>query len=106
MNAPIRLLIVDDHSIVREGLSLILEMADDITVVGEASDGQQAIALAEELDPDVILMDLRMPGVDGMTALQHIREHQPAIAIIILTTFDEDELLLQGLQAGARGFCE
>ena len=104
MNAPIRLLIADDHSIVREGLRLILEMADDISVVGEACDGQQAIELAEELEPDVILMDLRMPGVDGLAAIQHLGEHQPTIAIIILTTYDEDELMLQGLQAGARGY--
>ena len=88
MNDVIRLLIADDHSIVRDGLSLILEMADDIAVVGEASDGQQAIDLAEELEPDVILMDLRMPGVDGLTAIQHLREHQPHIAIIILSFGD------------------
>ena len=104
MSAAIKLLIADDHSIIREGLGLILEMADDIKVVGEASGGQEAIDLAAELEPDVVLMDLRMPGVDGIAAIEHIREHQPGIAIIILTTYDEDELMLEGLKAGARGY--
>jgi len=100
----IRVLIVDDHLIVREGLRLILETEVGFDLVGEASDGSEAIELAATLHPDVILMDLRMPGMDGLTAIEHLREHQPEIAIVILTTFNEDELMRKGLGLGARGY--
>lgn len=100
----IRVLIVDDHLVVREGLQLILGLEGDIVVVGEAADGATAVRLAGELQPDVALMDLRMPGMDGLEAIGHIRAQWPEIAIIILTTYNEDELLRQGLQAGARSF--
>ncbi len=100
----IRVLIVDDHLIVREGLRLILETEVGFDLVGEASDGSEAIELAATLHPDVILMDLRMPGMDGLTAIEHFREHQPEIAIVILTTFNEDELMRKGLGLGARGY--
>lgn len=101
---PIRVLVVDDHLIVREGLSLILETAEGIELAGEAADGAAALQMCRELQPDVVLMDLRMPGMDGLTATRRLAAAQPEIAVIILTTFDEDELMMQGLQAGARGF--
>jgi NarL family two-component system response regulator YdfI len=104
MNDPIRVLIVDDHLIVREGLRLILETEDGFDLIGEAADGSEAIKLATELEPDVILMDLRMPGMDGLTAIQHLRREQPSIAIVILTTFNEDDLMRRGLELGARGY--
>jgi NarL family two-component system response regulator YdfI len=100
----IRILIADDHFIVREGLRLILETADDIEVVGEALDGAECLRLVPDLAPDVVLMDLQMPGMDGITAIGHLRREHPEIAIVILTTFNEDELMLRGLQAGARGY--
>lgn len=103
-NTPIRVLVVDDHLIVREGLSLILETAEGIEQAGEAADGAEALRLCAELQPDVVLMDLRMPGMDGLTAIRRLAETQPQVAVIILTTYDEDDLMLQGLQAGARGF--
>ena len=103
-DTPIRVLVVDDHLIVREGLSLILETAEGIEQAGEAADGAEALRLCAELQPDVVLMDLRMPGMDGLTAIRRLAAAQPEIAVIILTTYDEDDLMLQGLQAGARGF--
>lgn len=105
MNETIRVLITDDHSIVREGLTLILETAESIEVVGEAADGAEALKLVAEKEPDVVLMDLRMPGMDGLTAIEHLQRDQPQVAIIILTTYNEDDLMLRGLQAGAKGFC-
>lgn len=104
MTETIRVLICDDHLIVREGLRLILETEAGFDLVGEASDGAQAIELAAELQPEVILMDLRMPGMDGLTAIEHLRAEQPHIAIVILTTFNEDELMRKGLGLGARGY--
>jgi NarL family two-component system response regulator YdfI len=97
-------MIVDDHLIVREGLRLILETEVGIDLVGEASDGAEALRLAGEMYPDVILMDLRMPGMDGLTAIEHIRQEFPEIAIVILTTFNEDELMRRGLGLGAMGY--
>ncbi len=100
----IRVLIADDHLVVREGLQLILSMEDDMAVVGEAVDGETAVRLAGELQPDVVLMDLRMPGMGGMEAIGRILAEWPDMAIVILTTYNEDDLMLRGLQAGARGF--
>ncbi len=104
MNDSIRVLIADDHLIVREGLRLILETADGIEVVGEATDGAQAVQLAQQLQPDVILMDLRMPHLDGLAAIEQLRADQPQIAMVILTTYNEDDLMVRGLRAGARGY--
>ena len=100
----IRVMITDDHLIVREGLRLILETADDIEVVGEATDGAECLRLVPELNPDVILMDLQMPRMDGITAIEHLRKQHPEIAIVILTTYNEDDLMIRGLQLGACGY--
>lgn len=100
----IRVLITDDHLVVREGLHLILETADDIEVVGEAVDGAECLRLVPELKPNLILMDLQMPRMDGITAIGHLRKDHPEIAIVILTTYNEDDLMIRALQAGARGY--
>ena len=100
----IRVLITDHHLVVREGLHLILETADEIEVVGEAADGTECLRLVPELKPDLILMDLQMPRMDGITAIEHLRKDFPEIAIVILTTYNEDDLMLRALQAGARGY--
>ena len=104
MSDPIRVLIADDHFIVRQGLRLILNTADDIELVGEAVDGADALQLTAECRPQVILMDLRMPIMDGLTAIAQLRQDYPEIAVIILTTYNEDEMMLRGLQLGARGY--
>lgn len=100
----IRILIADDHLVIREGLQLILGMEDDLEVIGEAPNGEAAVRLATELQPDVVLMDLRMPGIGGLEAIEQILSQWPDMAIVILTTYNEDELMMRGLQAGARGF--
>src|SRR5687767_870210 len=97
----IRVMITDDHLIIREGLRLILETTDEIEVVGEARDGVECLRLLPELKPHVILMDLQMPGMDGITAIEHLRRDHPEIAIVILTTYNEDDLMIRGLQLGA-----
>lgn len=104
MHKPIRILIADDHLIVREGLRLILEAEPGFELVGEACDGGEALKLAAELEPDVVLMDLRMPRLDGLTAIAQLRERQPEVAIVILTTFKEDDLMRRGLKLGARAY--
>jgi len=104
VTASIRVVIADDHALVREGMRLILETSGDIQVVGEAADGAQALQRVAEQQPDVVLMDLRMPGMDGLTAIEHLQRDRPQVAIVILTTYNEDDLMLRGLQAGARGF--
>ncbi|HRE25932.1 MAG TPA: response regulator transcription factor, partial [Anaerolineales bacterium] len=96
--------IADDHLIVRQGLRLILETEPDLELVGEATDGAEALARCADLKPDVVLMDLRMPVIDGLTAIERLGVEQPEIAVVILTTYNEDALLLRGLQAGARGY--
>jgi two-component system, NarL family, response regulator YdfI len=102
--ARIRILIADDHRIVREGLRLILESQEGFELAGEAADGGEAVRLAEELQPDVILMDLRMPGMGGLKAIHAIRDRDPQAAIVILTTYNEDDMMVRGLRAGALGF--
>jgi len=100
----IKILIADDHLIIRQGLRLILETESDFELIGEASDGAEAVNLCKKLKPDVVLMDLRMPNMDGLTAIEKLRVDQPNIAVVILTTFNEDDLMLRGLQAGAHGY--
>jgi two-component system, NarL family, response regulator YdfI len=104
MIQPIRILIADDHDVVRDGLRLILESEDDFEVVGEAANGAEAVRLCSDLNPQVVLMDLRMPGMDGLTAIKHIRQQQPDANIVILTTYNEDALMLDGLRSGARSY--
>jgi NarL family two-component system response regulator LiaR len=98
---PIRVMIVDDHDMVRRGLATFLKVQADLELVGEASGGEEAVRLCEQLQPDVILMDLVMPEVDGPTATQAIRERWPQIQVIALTSFGEKELVQDALQAGA-----
>ena len=108
MNSPskgIRVVIADDHPVVRKGLCMALEeFGEEIELVGEAADGAAAVQLVEEVQPDVVLMDIRMPGMDGLEALERIRASSPGIAVVILTTYNEDAFLLRGLQAGACGY--
>ena len=100
----IKVLLVDDHEVVRQGLRLLLETNDDIDVVGEASDGAEALRAVADTQPDVVLMDIRMPRVDGIEATERLRVDHPGVAVVILTTYNEDGLLLRGLRAGARGY--
>ena len=100
----IRVLIVDDHAIVREGLRTFLELQDGIEVVGEAPDGEAAVQRAMEVEPDVILMDLVMPGVDGIGAMRELRRRSSPARVIVLTSFLDDERLMPALQAGAAGY--
>jgi DNA-binding NarL/FixJ family response regulator len=100
----IRVLVVDDHAVVREGLRTFLQLQDGIEVVGEAADGEQAVARAAELEPDVILMDLVMPQLDGIGAMRELRRRSSASRVIVLTSFLDDERLMPALQAGAAGY--
>lgn len=100
----IRILIVDDQHLVRAGVRMLCESAPDLQVVGEAANGAEAVRLAEEVVPDVVVMDLRMPGMDGTTATVQILAARPAIRVVILTTFDDDDHLYPALAAGAVGF--
>src|SRR6201996_8516705 len=97
----IRVLIVDDHAVVREGLRTFLELQDGIEVVGEAADGEQAVARTVELGPDVVLMDLVMPGLDGIGAMRELHRRSSPARVIVLTSFLDDERLMPALQAGA-----
>ncbi|MFF3942897.1 response regulator transcription factor [Streptomyces phaeofaciens] len=100
----IRLLLVDDDPLVRAGLSLMLGGAEDIEIVGEAGDGQEVEALVDRTLPDVVLMDIRMPAVDGLTATERLRARPDAPQVVVLTTFHADEQVLRALRAGAAGF--
>jgi NarL family two-component system response regulator LiaR len=102
--ATIRVLIVDDHTIVREGLTAVLNVFPDLELAGEARSGPEAIQLCRELMPDVVLMDLVMDGMDGITAIQVIHQHQPHIQFIALTSFKETEYVQEALEAGAIGY--
>jgi DNA-binding NarL/FixJ family response regulator len=104
MTQAIKVLVVDDHPVVREGLSAMLSRLSSLAVLGEAADGQQALDLVRQLKPDVVLMDLRLPVLDGVAATERIVRDFPATRVLILTTFDQDELILAGLRAGARGY--
>ena len=97
----IRVLVVDDHAVVREGLRAFLDLQEGIEVTGEAADGEEAIAAAERLEPDVVLMDLVMPRLDGLGAMRVLRERAPRTRVIVLTSFLDDDKLLPALRAGA-----
>jgi len=104
MNEPIRVLIADDHAIVRKGLRALLATEPGIEIVGEAQDGKQAITESHRLRPDVILMDLVMPRLDGITAIRHISAHQPETRILVLTSFSTDDKIFPAVKAGALGY--
>ena len=101
---PIRVVITDDQSLIRLGFRMVLEAADDIEVVGEAADGAAAVDAVAALAPDVVLMDVRMPGMDGIEATRRIRRNHPGTRVLVLTTFDLDEYAFGALRAGAGGF--
>jgi DNA-binding NarL/FixJ family response regulator len=101
---PIRVLVVDDHEVVREGLRAFLELQEGIEVAGEAADGAEAVDVAERIRPDVVLMDLVMPRLDGLGAMRALRERLPATRVVVLTSFLDDDKLLPALRAGAAGY--
>src|SRR5690348_8104056 len=99
-----RVLLVDDHPTFRRGLRALFDSLADIEVIGEAADGDAAVALATELKPDVVLMDLNMPGVNGVEATRQLVAAEPQIAVLVLTMLDEDESVFAAMRAGARGY--
>jgi len=104
LSRGIRIVIADDQMLFREGLRTLLSTRPDLEIVGEAADGEEAVALVETLRPAVVLMDLRMPRLDGIQATARIRERWPSVAILVLTTFDDDANLFGALRAGADGY--
>ena len=100
----VRVLLADDQTLVRQGIRTLLELEEGIEVVGAAANGREAVAAVERLRPDVVLMDVRMPELDGVAATRALAERFPEVAVIILTTFDDDEYVFEGLKAGARGY--
>ena len=103
-SVPIRVFIADDHTIVRKGIRAVLEIVPDIELVGEAENGREAVCRVKELEPDVILMDLVMPEMDGIEATQRIKKHQPQARILVLTTFAGEDKILPAIKAGALGY--
>ena len=103
-DATIRVLIVDDHAVVRTGLKVFLDLQPDLQVVGEAADGSEGVAMARRLQPDVVLMDLLMPNMDGVTAIGRIKAEHPEIEIVTMTSFIEEEKVTSALEAGASGY--
>jgi DNA-binding NarL/FixJ family response regulator len=106
VSAPdrIRVLLVDDHAVVRTGLRTFFDLLDDIEVVGEAADGSEGVAMARRLEPDVVLMDLLMPNMDGLTAIGRIKTEHPEIEVVAMTSFIEEEKVTAALEAGATGY--
>ena len=100
----IKVAIADDHSLVRQGLRRYLEMADGIEVVGEASDGRELLTLIEEHDPDIALVDIRMPEMDGLEAAREIRDRFPKVGVIMLTAYDDRQFVVEAVRSGARGY--
>ncbi|MCC2593474.1 response regulator transcription factor [Tessaracoccus sp. OS52] len=101
---PTRVVVIDDDALVRTGLRMILGGAQGVAVVGEADDGDGAVELVARLEPDVVLMDIRMPRLDGLSATRELLRRWPGLRVLVLTTFDADELVIEALRAGARGF--
>ncbi len=101
--SPIRVVLVDDHQVVREGLRRMLELDKEIQVVGEAASGEEALVQAQQLSPDIILMDIKMPGIGGIEAIRQLKEKQPALNIIVLTIYG-DQYLAEAIEAGAMGY--
>ena len=104
MSCPVRVLVVDDQALFREALVMLLGARTEVTVVGEAGNGQQALELAAALEPDVVLMDLHMPVLDGIATTRRLRVEQPGVRVLALTTFDDDEDVFAALRAGALGY--
>jgi DNA-binding NarL/FixJ family response regulator len=104
MTSAVRVVVADDQAAVREGLAIMLDLLDDVEVVGQAADGDEAIRLVEEQHPDVVLMDLRMPRCDGVTATGRIRAAHPTTQVVVLTTYSDEADILKALRAGALGF--
>jgi two-component system NarL family response regulator len=102
--SKIRILVVDDHHVVRQGLVALINSVEDMEVVGEAADGRKGVELYQMRTPDITIMDLRLPVLSGVEAIQEIRKHNPRARVIVLTTFDGDENIYRALQAGARGY--
>ncbi|HYF63246.1 MAG TPA: response regulator transcription factor [Herpetosiphonaceae bacterium] len=100
----IRIVLVDDQTLIRQGIQTLLELEPDLKVVGVAGNGREALAVVERSQPDVVLMDVRMPELDGVAATRELVAANPALGVIILTTFDDDEYIFEGLKAGARGY--
>ena len=101
---PIRVLVVDDHAIIRKGMKAVLDLISDITLVGEAENGKQAVQMDLELQPDVILMDLMMPEMDGITCIREIKSRRPQARILVLTNFAGEEMIFPAIKAGAMGY--
>ena len=101
---PARILIADDHELVRDGFRRLLDYEEDLEVVGEARDGREAVDLCRSLDPDLVLMDVRMPKMDGLEATRVIKAEQPAIGVLVVTTYDNPDYLLEAIKAGAAGY--
>jgi NarL family two-component system response regulator YdfI len=104
MDDKLKVMVVDDHLVVREGLRLILETEEEFEVIAEATDGAAALRHLGHVKPDVVLMDLRMPGMDGLEALERIQADTPDLPVVVLTTYDDDDLIVRALGAGARGY--
>ncbi len=104
MSGVVRVVIADDQTLMRQGLRSLLAISEAVAVVGEAGDGDEALERVAELQPDVLLLDLRMPGRDGIATLEALRERGSRVPVLVLTTFDDDELVLRALRAGARGY--
>jgi len=102
--SPVRVLVVDDQRLMRDGIASLLSIQDGIAIVGTAGNGQEAVEQAASLQPDVILMDVRMPVMDGVAATFEIHRQAPSCQILMLTTFDDEEYIIQALQAGASGY--
>jgi two-component system response regulator NreC len=104
MANPIRLLLADDHAVVRSGLRLLLESQPDMAIIGEAETGEEAVRLTAELSPDVVLMDIEMPGINGIEAARRIKAQSPATAVLALTMYEDDQYFFEMLRAGAAGY--